>query len=98
MTKSILEQSPSSDEQPDITWPCECAVRPWRNLKLGRLRKDPDLCVVLTLPTPTRRLLFVLMEIDDLPRLIHFYGHLSAGGNILEHAALGFEFKILLTA
>ena len=84
------------DRTPSTPW--VVAVRPWRNLKLGRLRKEPDLCVVLTLPTLTRRLLFVLIESNDLPRLIHFYGYLSAGGNILEHAALGFELKILLTA
>jgi hypothetical protein len=27
MTKSILEQSPLSDKQPDVTWPCDSRCR-----------------------------------------------------------------------
>jgi hypothetical protein len=41
-------------------------------------------------------LFFVLVDVDDLSRLVYFDRDLSAGGNIPEHAALGFEFEILL--
>ena len=43
-------------------------------------------------------LLLVFMQINNLLRLVHFYGHLSARGNIPKHATLGFEFKILLAS
>lgn len=43
-------------------------------------------------------LLLVLMEINDLPRFIHFDRDRRADGDIPEHAALGFEVKILLTS
>ena len=34
------------------------------------------------------------MKIDNLAGLIQFDGHVSPGGNVLEHTALGLEFKI----
>ena len=43
-------------------------------------------------------LFFVLMEVNDLSGFIQFDGHLSAGGNIPKHAALGFEFENLLAS
>jgi hypothetical protein len=40
-------------------------------------------------------LFFVLVDVDHLSRLIHFDCDFSAGGNIPEHTALGFEFEML---
>src|SRR5689334_2622572 len=42
-------------------------------------------------------LFFVLVDVDNFSCLIHFDRDLSTGGNIPEHAALGFEFEILLS-
>ena len=41
---------------------------------------------------------FVLVEVNDLFRVVHFDRDLRTNGNIPEHAALGSEFKILLTS
>jgi hypothetical protein len=41
-------------------------------------------------------LFFVLVDVDNFSRLIHFDRDLSASGNIPKHTTLGVEFKILL--
>lgn len=66
-----------------------------KTLRPGPYPESRHGCVERTLHNA---LLFVLMEINDLPRLIQFYGYWSPGGNIPEHAAFRFEFKVLLTS